>query len=87
MTHKEYDALNPTTTFALEAAGARSSPECYFSVMTRGLAVATLESSRNQNREGEEWNKLSLKALEKDPRQRFAHVLEFASALKQASLR
>src|SRR5713101_1169802 len=27
-----------------------------------------------------------LKALEKDPRQRFAHVLEFASALKQASL-
>ena len=28
-----------------------------------------------------------LKALEKDPRQRFAHVLEFASALKRASLR
>src|SRR6266516_854409 len=28
-----------------------------------------------------------LKALEKDPRRRFAHVLEFASALKQASLR
>jgi serine/threonine protein kinase len=27
-----------------------------------------------------------LKALEKDPRQRFAHVLEFASALKHASL-
>lgn len=27
-----------------------------------------------------------LKALEKDPQQRFAHVLEFASALKQASL-
>lgn len=27
-----------------------------------------------------------LKALEKDPHKRFAHVLEFASALKQASL-
>jgi serine/threonine protein kinase len=27
-----------------------------------------------------------LKALERDPRKRFAHVLEFASALKQASL-
>src|SRR5215831_79886 len=27
-----------------------------------------------------------LKALEKDPRQRFAHVLEFASAFKKASL-
>ena len=51
--------MNRTTTFALEAAGARSFLECYFSVMTGVLAVATLESSRNQNREGEEWNKLS----------------------------
>jgi hypothetical protein len=59
MTHKEYDALNPTTTFVLEAARARSSLECYFSAMTGVLAVATLESSRNQNREGKEWNKLS----------------------------
>lgn len=59
MTHKEYDALNLTTTFALEAAGAHSSLECYFSVMTGALAVATLQSSRNKNREGEEWNKLS----------------------------
>src|SRR6266576_427920 len=30
--------------------------------------------------------RLILKAMEKDPRQRFAHVLEFASALKKASL-
>lgn len=43
MTHKDYDALDLTTTFALEAAGARSSPECYFSVMTRGLANATTD--------------------------------------------
>ncbi len=43
MTHKEYRALNPTTTFALEADGARSSPERFFSVMTRGLANATTD--------------------------------------------
>jgi hypothetical protein len=30
--------------------------------------------------------RIILKAMEKDPRQRFAHVLEFASALKKASL-
>ncbi len=59
MTHKVYDALNLTTTFVLDAAGARSSLEWYFSVMTGVLAVATLESSRYPNREGEAWNRLS----------------------------
>ncbi len=59
MTHKEYDALNLTTTFVLDAAVARSSLEWYFSVMTGVLAVATLESSRYPNTEGEAWNKLS----------------------------
>ncbi len=59
MTHKNYYVLNLTTTFEPGAAGVRSSLECYFSVMTGVLTVATLESSRYPNREGEEWNKLS----------------------------
>ena len=59
MAHKGYDAFNPTTTFALEAAGARSSLECYFAVMTGALTAATLVSSRYLNGEGEDWNKHS----------------------------
>jgi hypothetical protein len=59
MAQKEYSAPNLTTTLALEAAGVPCSLECYFSAMTGVLAVATLESSRNHNREGEEWNKRS----------------------------
>lgn len=59
MTHKEHSTPNLTTTFALEAAEARSSLKYYFSAMTRVLAVATLEGSRNLNWEAEEWNKVS----------------------------